>query len=295
MNNLFHLFSNTNVCNIADDTTPYACNKDLELLLHDLESDVISAIIWFESNYMKINEDKSHFLFPGSDPELMWVKVGQEKIYESNQEKLLGLMIDKKLSFTPYLENLCRKVNTKITALRRLVRILPFEKRRILMNVFIESQFSYCPLIWMFCSREMNTKINTIHERALRLVYHDYDLSFSELLKKDKSITIHQRNIQKVATEMFKVKNNLSPEFMKDLFSLKPIHSNTDSDFVRAKTNKVKTGDMSLRVFGPIVWNDMIPNFLKEIENLSDFKEKISSWVPDNCPCRLCKILDLLI
>ena len=77
------------------------------------------------------------------------------------------------------------------------------------MRTFIESQFSYCPLIWMFCSRKMNRKINHIHEMALRLVYEDYSTSFEKLLVKDKSVSIHHHNIQKVALRMFNVKNDL--------------------------------------------------------------------------------------
>ena len=73
------------------------------------------------------------------------------------------------------------------------------------MKSFIESQFSYCPLIWMFCSRGMNRKINHIHERAFRLVYQDYTITCEELLIRDKTVCIHHRNIQKVAIEMFKV------------------------------------------------------------------------------------------
>ena len=88
------------------------------------------------------------------------------------------------------------------------------------MNSFIESQFSYCPLVWMFCSRNMDRKINHIHERALRIVYMDYSSTFVDLLKKDCSVTIHQRNIQLVAIEMFKVINNLCPEIMRSLFRL---------------------------------------------------------------------------
>ena len=69
-------------------------------------------------------------------------------------------------------------------ALARMVKIISLEKRKLLMRSFIESQFSYCPLIWMFCSRKMNKKINHIHERALRLVYDDYMTPFEELLLK---------------------------------------------------------------------------------------------------------------
>ena len=72
----------------------------------------------------------------------------------------------------------------------------------------------------MFCSRTLNDKINHIHERALRLVYLDYTSSFHELLKKDNAVTIHQRNIQFLATEMFKVLKGLGTEIMKTLFNI---------------------------------------------------------------------------
>ena len=83
---------------------------------------------------------------------------------------MLGVPIDKNLNFNEHLSNLCKKVSLKVTALARLDKLLPFYKKRVLLKTFIESQFSY----WMFCSRQMNRKINHIHERALRFVYDDY-------------------------------------------------------------------------------------------------------------------------
>ena len=70
------------------------------------------------------------------------------------------------------------------------------EKCRTLMKVFIESQFSFCPLIWMLHFRTLNNKINHIHERALRNVYSEYKSSFKELLDNDGSFKIHQKNIK---------------------------------------------------------------------------------------------------
>ena len=70
----------------------------------------------------------------------------------------------------------------------------------------ILSQFGYCPLVWMNHSRTLNNRINGLHERALSLVYNEFSLHFSELLEKDKSLTIHQRNFQTLAYEVFKVK-----------------------------------------------------------------------------------------
>ena len=75
------------------------------------------------------------------------------------------------------------------------------------MKAFITSQFSYCPLVWMFHSRNLNNRVNKIHERALRLVYkNETFLYFDDLLKRDRSVTIHQKNLQILATEIYKTK-----------------------------------------------------------------------------------------
>ena len=78
------------------------------------------------------------------------------------------------------------------------------------MKAFIESQFGYCPLIWMFCGRNLNNRINHLHERSLRIVYNDYESSFQELLELDNSVSIHHRNIHLLVIELFKVKYGLT-------------------------------------------------------------------------------------
>ena len=70
----------------------------------------------------------------------------------------------------------------------------------------------------MFHSRKLNSRVNKLHERALRIVYQDYASSFTEFLEKHNSTTIHNRNIQLLATELFKVKNGLSLTFMNEIF-----------------------------------------------------------------------------
>ena len=90
---------------------------------------------------------------------------------------------------------------------------------------------------------------------------------------------------------MFKVKHFLSSPFKKEIFIPKVNEKGTRSGdtFERPNVTSVKKGDRSLRSFGPIVWNEMLPNKLKECKNLSEFKNSIKSWTPDNCGCELCK------
>ena len=81
----------------------------------------------------------------------------------------------------------------------------------------------HCPLIWIFYSRKLNHRINKIHECALRIVYNDHQCIFEELLERDNSFTIHERNLQKLATEMLKVNNGLSVQVVSEYFILQRI------------------------------------------------------------------------
>ena len=94
-----------------------------------------------------------------------------------------------------------KKSCQKLNALSRLAPFMNLDKRRRIIKAFIESQFGYCPLVWMFHSRSLNNKINRIHERALRITYNDKSSNFQELLDKDNSVTIHHRNIRTLAIE----------------------------------------------------------------------------------------------
>ena len=182
-----------------------------------------------------------------------------------------------------------KKASGKLSALIRLARFLPFDQKRILMSAFIESQFSNssCPLIWMFCSKEQNNKINNVHKRALRQVYSDFDSTFAELLDKDNAVTVHQRNIQLVAIEMFKATKELGPNIVRDLFKFNQ-NSRSDATFSRPNVNNKTTGENTIRYFGPIVWDEMLPKEYKIIETLVKFKTAIKKWRPENCPCSLC-------
>ncbi len=156
------------------------------------------------------------------------------------------------------------------------------------MHSFIMSQFSFCPLLLMFCSKELNNKINSIHRRALRSVYLDYTSSFEELLEKDKSVTVHQRNMQLLAILLFQVVNKQGPDIIWDLFTLNK-DKRVEKTFCRPNVNTVSYGEKSIRYLGPIVWDSMLPPELKSIETLQKFKDEIIKWVPSNCPCPLCK------
>ena len=118
------------------------------------------------------------------------------KISNVERVKLLGVNFEGRINFDYHMNTLSNKANKKYHALARVCNYMDAKKRRVLMNAFITSQFSYCPLVWMFHSRTLNNRINKIHEKALRLVYKNEAFSsFDDILKRDKSVSIHQKNL----------------------------------------------------------------------------------------------------
>ena len=289
LNDIFFFPNRNKVANYADDNTPYSIDTDMESLLNTLEDDTSVLLNWFRINDMKPNDDKCHLLIANEVDK--YVMVGNEKIKGSSTVELLGVKIDNKLNFSEHVSKLCKKGNQKLHALARIAKYMSKDKLRIVMKTFIQSQFNYCPLIWMFHNRTLNNKINKLHERALRIVYNNSVNTFQELLDMDNSVTIHHRNLQKLAVEMYKFKNNLSSPLMQDLFTINNnIHDvRNERCWENPKVRTVSYGTETIRYRGPKVW-DNLPKDIKESSSLNEFKENIKKWKPMGCTCRLCKI-----
>ena len=289
INDIFYFLDENKLTNYADDTTTYSTGIDIESLLHSIQLDSRILLLWFEDNYFKLNADKCKLLIANHEDEVS-VKIQDETIICEKAVKLLGVTIDNKLNFNEHVSNLCKKASLKLHALSRISHLMKKDKLRTLMKAFIESQFSYCPLIWMFHSRYLNNKINSIHERALRLVYKDYNASFQELLDMDNSVSIHQRNLQTLAVEMFKIKNNFSPPIMSTIFRLNenPFNLRDNNILKPRKIRTVHYGTETVTFRGPEIWAQ-VPENIKNSSSVNEFKTKIKTWKTMGCKCRICK------
>ena len=178
-----------------------------------------------------------------------------------------------------------------MNALTRISNYIQPDQRRLIMKAFITSQFGYCPLVWMFHTRRINNHINRLHERSLRLTYNDQISTFQELLNKDKSVSIHQRNLQVFATLLYKIIKNIAPEIVREIFYLdNPSHYNLrlNSEFQTFNPRTVRYGTESLTFLANKIWQ-LIPSDIKCAPTLESFKNKIKLWQTKDCPCRLCK------
>ena len=197
-----------------------------------------SLFLWIKNNFLKANPDKSHVVL--SDNTERIISILSENITNTHSQKLLGITIDSELKFDIHVKSICNKANLKLHALSRISSFMSTIQRKVIMKAFILSQFNYCPLVWMFHSRELNNRINRIHERSLRLAYRDYFSSFQELLIKDGSVTIHNKNLQILVTEVYKFLNGISPKIMGGVFELNE-HSHELRSGISFKSRNFKT------------------------------------------------------
>ena len=228
---MFYFLENFDIANYVEDCVPYCVNKSAECAVSNLEQSSAILFEWLNNNYMKVNTGKSHLLLSGNSRAT--ATIDNSYIESEDEQVLLGITIDSNLTFENHINSICKKASQKLNTRAGITPYMNIQKRRTIMKSFVPSQFSYCSLIWMFHSRCLNNKIKSKYERTLGIKYQDNTPTFQELLNKDNSASIHQRNF--LATVMFKIlqkflekhlsKTSSSNLYRNGSFQRRPVHS----------------------------------------------------------------------
>ena len=293
INDLFFFVEKSEVCNYADDNSLTVADICVDTIISKLEKDINNLDTWFKHNGMVLNKKMPiHGVIEPrltSRNEIEKIKLGKHTIEEINNGKLLGIIFDNKLTMHDHIKHICKKASDKLYALARISHYLDKQKRIILMKSFVISQFNYFPIVWMYCQRKSNNLTNRIHERALRIAYNDYTSDFQLLLEKDDSVTIHHKNIQALVIEIYKTVKTLNPDFMKEIFSLKPHnYPLRRQNLVYPNPRTVYYGLESFGYKGSQIWS-IIPKEIQTSDDISVVKSYISKHYKDLCKCNLCK------
>ena len=164
------------------------------------------------------------------------------------------------------------------------------EKERILANAFIDSQFNYAPLIWMFAGKTLINKICKSHHRTLRVVYNEYNKSYGELLQLNNNVSFHQRHLQYLALEVFKSLMHLNPEFMWSYFHENPMPYDLRKgiNVFPEPVQSFRFGLNSIHFRGSILWNNL-PSSIKNSQTINEFKIKLNNLGDIYCTCGVCR------
>ena len=282
----------SNLYNYADDNTLSYSHPDLLETKNVLTSESEYVIEWFGTNQMQANPGKFQAIVLGKrghdDCESFTIHDNTVKCEHS--VKLLGVTIDYMLNFDLHISDICKKAARQINVLCRLSRYLSTETKLLIYKSFVRSNFSYCPVVWHFCSKSSTDKMEKLQYRALRLVYNDFIISYEDLLKKANMNTLQITTIRKIAIETFKILNNMSPSYILDLVKFK----NTNYSFryqnfaELPRVNTESYGRKSFRYEAAHIWNSF-PNELRTTTDFKEFGRLIRAWEGISCKCSMCK------
>ena len=176
----------------------------------------------FCNNFIVLNPDKCSFMLLGVDDELQANLVcGNETIKNSKKEKVLVVTNNNKLNFATHLLNITNNASIKFNALIRVQKYMTTDKKPHLFSSFTKLQSTYCPLIWMFCTKHSIGRISSTQERCLRLIQQNCTSNFEVLLENANEKPVHQKCMEFLLIEVYKYLNGLSRDIMSDIFKLR--------------------------------------------------------------------------
>lgn len=286
-----------NLSMYADDHQLFEISDNIATINDNLNANARKASSWYESNLLKGNLSKYHTCWynkqrDGRDE--INVNVQGTDIDSMNSIKLLGVTIDNKLNFSVHINITCKKANQRIGVLMRLKNLVPTVAKLHLFKAVILPYLTYCHLTWHFYRASDKRKLEHTQERGLRAVFRDSKSTYEQLVKKANLKSLYERRLQDIACLMFKVRHNLCPLTVKNLYSLKSSTYNLrGADFHIPRFNTVTYGKHSLRYIGTLLWNRLSIN-IKTSPSLQSFKKQIcltnlSSQLEYDCEnCVLC-------
>ena len=292
INDLFLWINKADLYNFADDNTLSSFGDTIPELIEILEKESENAIKWYYDNDMIANAKKFQGIIlnkNGRYNELYDFKIGGFTIKSKNHVELLGIEIDFKLNFNMYISKICKKAGGQLNTLCRYNKFIDFDEKKTLIESFIQSNFNFCPLVWMFTSPNSGRKIERVQERALRLLLNDYSCDYDLLLEKSKKSKVYTRIHRILAKEVYKTLNDYNPGYMKTIFQKTLRENSRRPNNLRIQGFKgVTYGKNSLRTLGTQVWNNL-PEDFKSAPNLSIFNNLIKVWSDFKCSCKMCK------
>ena len=167
----------------------------------------------------------------------------------------------------------------QLNAFARISKFLKVKTKKLICRSFIMSNFDYCPVIWHFCGRQNNTKIEKIHNRALKIVYNDYDSEYDALLQRFGTNTVFQLRINRILNEVYKTVNKLNPSYLNPIFDVKSLpYALRDSLKLTQPIKDTTTfGLRSVSYVGSKLWNEL-PIHIKNAPDIPQFKIRLKNW-----------------
>ena len=295
LNDLFLLPLKSQLVNYADDNHICYENDDLDMLQKHLQVDSEKTVKWFNNNQTTVNSDKfQSIVLSRQNVDTFNVSVDGHTISRDYTLKILGVTLDDKLNFKAHIRNKCQTASCQINALKRISKFMNEHCRLSVYKSFINANFNYCPIVWMFCGNTNLNKLEKLQERALATVYGDNSLNYEDMLQRSSQLRIRINLMRLVAIEIFKCSRGVNPLYLNDMFINKELNYNLrdQSRLLQPKFNTKRYGYRSFQYFGSKIWNSL-PASIKDLEVLGMFTQHLFNWCLTDHANRLMEQLEL--
>ena len=200
-------------------------------------------------------------------------------------DKILGANIDENLIWDSHYKYIVKKVSTHLWLLSQISSYLSVKDRLLFYNAYIRPHFYYCSVIWGSSTCSNTDKITKLQRRACKLTLRNEYSNLEEAQNRLNMLSFSESVFLQKAKVMYKVSNNIAPEYLTDLFKMRESNSNSTLN-LRSVSNKhflipkpkINLFKNSLSYSGALVWNS-IPLDIKNSMTLDSFVQNCTFWL----------------
>ncbi len=283
---------NVRIYNYADDNTVCCKGVDTFMVEQEMRQSIVEIIHWFEINFIKVNPDKFQTMtlernVSDVDKRDIDYFVNGQQLKTETMITRIVVHIDNKLNFKHHISEMTKKTAKQINVLARQTKTINQKGKLMMYNSYIASNFSYCPIIWHFCSTTDAQKLEKLQERALRLIFNDSTSSYVQLCQNSFKCSLYIERQKQILAQTFKCVTKTNPPYMNDLFVSKVTNYNlrsaTSMELPNFKT--VTYGQHTFRYEGAKLWNLLN---VKQITTFKEFRNVLKEWSGEKCTCGFC-------
>ena len=175
------------------------------------------------------------------------LRIDGENVESKPSLKLLGVTLDSRLNYSSHISDICKKAGSKVDVLNRLKKLVPTHALLQLYKAGVLPNLTYCHMVWHFCRASHTKKLERVKERALGAVFSNKTATYEQLLEWAKLTSLENRRLQDILILMYKVKHNLVPKTIIDIFPISNSKYNScNKDFSIPRVNTTKYGKHSI-------------------------------------------------
>ena len=257
------LYINNATCELfADDTSIHSSHSQLTQLSINLQENVNQIVDWSELNHMSLNPNKTKYMVVASRQKrqaqhthMPPIYIASSKIDEVDSHKLLGITIDKNMTWGPHIDQLCKQISQKVFQLSKIKHFLDLEARKQFFHAHIQSMIDYASTLYDTASENIMKPLIGAHKKALKIVLLKSSSPISEDYRKLNILPLNTKLKYNKAVTMYRIMNNLAPERLKENFPINQSRYTNAINILKPQTDIFKS---SLKFSGAELWNSLL-------------------------------------